>query len=439
MRRAEVDLRAKVLADPWYRRCWPDLRSFMSRSRSLRKEPDALLELQSDMASALATAQESKRRLESDLGQCTGGDSSSLDRPEVAIAVAKRLLHVIKQIGDGIAWRALNYDRPVIRQLAAKPQTGYMELESAVQEFASASRHVEQTGEMVVMNDLTNFLRYGDYTCVGPGRVTIAEYKGGEAAQRSSRAGRQRRRLEEVLGFVNTGVRDTDHGRDILLRQKVKARTHLSTIAKLIREARQKGASYARLSRSLAVDILYFELLAEISHPKRMASFFHDPFHQTREKVTYHSLSPSLFQQFSPNVAPYSIYPFNDEDCSDIMLGTVWLLCYFNYRNLARCLMRRGLTAQLPTGAQQRAYSSLSIAERRRTQDQVAMRVWLPQGTRGVMLNMETTARMFAEFLDEESFADGVEEVLSRDDLFSGHDASVRFRPGFANEAELWD
>jgi hypothetical protein len=409
----------------------------MGRSRELRKQPASLLELQSDMASALVAAEESKRRLESDLAQCTDDNSSSAERLEVAIAVAKRLANVIRQIGDGIAWRALNYDRPVIRQLADKPQTGHMELESAVKEFAAAAGRVEHTGEVVVMNDLTNFLRYGDYTCVRPGRVAIVEYKGGEAARRSSRAGRQRRRLEEVLEFVNTGVRDTDSGREMLLRQRVMARSHLATVAELIREARTKGAAEARLGPSLAIDIFYFELLAEISDPRKMARFSHNPFLQTREAISHHSLE--LFHGFSGNVAPYSIFPFSDEDCSDVMVGAMWLRSHFSYRNLARCLKRRGLSVVLPTDAENRGYLDLSIGQRRRAAERLGIVVSRPRDARSLLFPLDSTARMWAEFLAEDSFADSVEEALSRDDLFEGHDAPIRFRTGFANEAELWD
>ncbi len=433
MRSREVDLRAKVLADPQYRRCWPDVHSFMRRSRELRNRPRELLELQSDMASALTGAQESKRRLEREVAEDRSCDAGPL---AVGIAVSKRLAHITKQIGDGIAWRALAYDRPVIRQLADKPQTGHMELDAAVKEFAAAAQHVEKTREVVVMNDLTNFLRYGDYTCVGPGRVTIAECKGGEAARKSRRAARQRWRLEEVLEFVNTGVRHTDGGPEMLLRQKVMARSHLATVSELITEARRSGAAQARLGPSLAVDVLHFGLLAEIRNPKTVASFFHDPFRETREKVTHDSLSLGLFQEFSANLAPYSIYPFSDEDCADIMTGMVWLVSYFSYRNLARCLKRRGLSVLLPADAQLRAYSKLSIGERRRAAEHLGITVSRRRGMCGLLLPFEATARIYVEFLDEESFADSAEEVLSRDDLFG---QATRLRTGFANEAELWD
>lgn len=430
-------LRGKVLADPWYRKCWPDLHSFMSRSRQLRDRPLELLDLQFEMLSALSGAQKSKATLERELADHVGDESGDVEQLETGVAVARRLAHVIKQIADGIAWRALNYDRPVIRLLVSKPQTGHIDPDAAVQEANAAAAHVERTGDVVVVNDLTNFLRYGDYTCIGAESVTVVECKGGRAARRSGRARRQRHELETVLEFLNRGVR---HGKDkseVLLRQRVSANTHLAAVAELIREARKNGSAHERLSRCLAVDVLDPELLAEIGDDRRMAKLLHNPFHQTREAVRHHSLD--FFGQFSPNLAPYSIYPFSDQDCSDVMTGAVWLISHFSDRNLARCLKRRGFSVLLPTEAEARDYLSLPTGDRRRAQDRVAMRIWRPDDPRGVLVGADITARMFAEFLDEESFADAMEEMFSRHDLLRRDDASVNVSAGFTNEAELWD
>jgi hypothetical protein len=221
----------------------------------------------------------------------------------------------------------------------------------------------------------------------------------------------------------------------MLLRQRVMARSHLPTVAELIREARRKGAAQARLGPSLAIDILYFELLADTSDPRKIG--FHNPFLQTREAISHDSLD--LFDDFSGNMAPYSIFPFSDEDCSDVMVGAMWLRSYFSYRNLARCLKRRGLSVLLPTDAQMRAYLSLSIGQRRRAAERLGIVVSRPRDARSLLFPLDSTARMWAEFLTEGSFADSVEEALSRDDLFEGHDAPIRFRTGFANESDLWD
>jgi hypothetical protein len=431
------DPRSKVLADSWYRRCWTDLGSFMTRSRQLRKRPTELLELQFEMLSALREVQESKATLERELADHVGDESGDVEQLEVSVAVAKRLARVIKEIGDGMAWRALNYDRPVICELASKPQTGHVEVESAVQELNAAAAHVERTGDIVVMNDLTNFLRYGDYTCVGGGSVTLMEWKGGTAARRSRRAKRQRRKVESVVEFLNTGVRYLEDRRQLLLRQSVRANTHLRTVAELIREAKQRGVAHARLSQCLAVDVHYLDLLSEVGDRREMSQLFHNPFRQTREAVSHRSLD--LFDRFSPNRAPYSIYPFGDQGCTDIMTGAVCLTSYFSYRNLAQCLKRRGLSVSLPQHADLGAYLSLSIGDRRRADDRVAIRVWRPEDAQAVLVYLATTLRMFAEFLDEGPFADAVEQLFSRQHLFEQDEGSVMRFPAFANEADLWD
>lgn len=443
MRNDKRDLRGKVFLDPRYRRCWPELSSFMGRSRESRNRPGELLDLQAEMLGALKGAQESKRRLERDLAELAVDGTGDVEELEVGVAVARRLARVVKQIADGIAWRALGYDRAVIRQLAGKPQTGDIHSDAAVRELNAAAAHVERTGEVVVVNDLTNFLRYGDYTCVGGGFVTLVECKGGKGARRSGRAKRQRRQLGRVLEFVNAGVRRGADGVEMLVTQRVPARTHLGAVADLIREAKQKGASHAQLSECLAADAYYVDVVLETTERERMGELFHNPFRETREAVSHDSLD--FFNEFCPNIAPYSVYPFTDEECTDVMTGAVRLVSYFSYRNLAGCLRRRGLVVVLPGEAEVRDYLSLPIGERRREQRGVAMRVGRPGVPWELLIGGDITARMFGEFLDEESFADGVEDILSRvdvldwDDWVARDEGSLKLCAGFVNEAELWD
>ena len=67
------------------------------------------------------------------------------------------------------------------------------------------------------------------------------------------------------------------------------------------------------------------------------------------------------------------------------------------------------------------------------------MRIGRPGHSAQLLTYPDTAGRMFAEFLDEDSFADGVEEVLSREDFLDPEKSPITFFPGFANEADLWD
>lgn len=421
----------KILGDPQYRGYRPDLDSFMARSRQFRHDPAQLLLLQAEMASGLLGAQESKRAIERELAACGDGNASYSEQLRIGVGVTKAVAHVIKQIADGIAWRALSYDRPTIYQLSLKPQTGHLELGSIQQEVDSADAHVENTGETVVINDLTNFLRFGDFTSIGPDSVSIAECKGGRAARRSRRARRQRQQLDSTLDFLNTGVRESETGVEKLFRHSTEPRSHLAAVGELIREAKQKGAAHARLSRCLAVDVFYTELLPDVSSQKEMRKLVHNPFEQSPRATSHSSLD--FFARFSRNLAPYSIYPFSDRDCTDIMTGDVWLWTYFNERNLARCLQRRGLLVTLPSREQAQAYLDMDLGERRRREGDVGILVGRPGDPHCVLAHGALLARPIFEFLDEESFADALEEVLEQRDI------GAILIPAFRNEAVLWD
>lgn len=426
----------KILGDPQYLEHLPRLQSFMARSRQLRHQPRELLDLQVEMAGALLGWQESQTRLEREAADYSGQDPEFLEEHEIAAGVAKRLAYIVRQIADGIAWRALNYHRAALYQLASKPQTGHLSLESTAHELRFAAAHVETSGNPVIINDLTNFLRFGDYTSIGPDGVTVAEVKGGEASAKSRRARRQRRALDSVLDFLNAGIRETREGSHRIHLFRVPPKTHLPTVRQLIREAKHKGDAHARLSDSLAVDVLYSTLLAEITEDEATPRLFRNPFAQSSDASSSHSLE--LFDRFSRNLAPYSIYPFADEDCTDIMTGALWLITHFNHGNLVRCLRRRGLVVALPTPQQLDAFSSMSHGERTRHEDDVAIWVYRANDPRRVHIYPALLGRVIWEFLDEESFADATEEILDQDP------AEVAVLPAYAvaafeKENELWD
>jgi hypothetical protein len=397
------------------------------------------------MASALWGAEQSQGRLEAELAECADRDGEHLEDFDMAIAVARRLAHVIREIADGIAWRTLRYDRAAIYQLALKNPTGHLELESTAQELAYADVHVRSTGDLVIMNDLTNFLRYGDYTAVaGDGTVRIAEVKGGKGSAKSGRATRQRRKLDEVLQFLHSSVRLTDHGAAALFLHKTRPRTHLEAVCQVIRQARVEGSAHARLSDCLAVDAWDTEVLFEQGRTPDLLS----PFVQSRQAYSRHSLT--FFDTFPRNVAPYSVFPFPDQDCTDLMTGALWLHTHFNHGNLVRCLRRRGFSVRLPTNSEIEAYEQLRPGERRRARDEPAIRLWRPPDNKVLTLSGALLSRLLYEYLDEECFVDCAEEVFAlpesaltlfpaAEEMLPLAESGLTLFPAFDSEADLWD
>ena len=349
---------------------------------------------------------------------------------EKGIAHAKRGIRIVKDIADGIAWRALRYDRLAIRQLANKPHTGALILDSIQPELAAALIHAQRTGDVVVVNDLTNFLRFGDFTAVREEGVMVAEVKQGRGSARSGRAKRQSRRLEKTLDFINAGVGIAPGGSPaVLLPTSTSARSHIGQLRQLLRESAKRGFAYARLTDSLAVEVFRPALMADQDPYKTV---FHNPFSQSPRCLVYHSYE--FFDVWSPNLAPVSIFPLAQGDCAAILTGSVWIFSYLNLDNIIRSFRRRGFQAQLPSPSDFEALAELRPGEYAYHELDAPIRVGRKNG---VMLAMSVggLGRIHFEFLDEESLADQIEEVL---DLDLQEEISF-LGVGFANEADLWD
>ncbi len=263
--------------------------------------------------------------------------------------------------------------------------------------------------------------------------VRIAEVKGGKTASESGQATRQGRKLEEMLEFVNTGIRETPEGIQKLMRFKAEPKTYAAAVGQLIQEARKQGNAHGRLSDCLAVDVFYVDLAARKTAKNDISKQFRNPFAQSKYAGSCTSLD--FFQQFTPNLAPYSIYPFADDDCTDIMTGAIWIVAYFNARRFIRCLKRRGLRASLPTEEQVRAFQSLTPGEKRRRELDVPITISRTEFGPILKVSVAQLGRLGYEFLHEESFADSVEEQL---DSFVSQEAALVFT-AFEDEAALWD
>jgi hypothetical protein len=314
----------RVIGHPTYQLACSEYRSFLTRSRAVRDEPQKLLELQGDLAERLLGLEAAQRRQKSiakdkDLGP------AELEEVTLRLAVARRLAHVIREIADGIAWRFFYYDRAGLYQLARKPQVGHLDEASINNEMANAEAHAA-TGALVLLNDLTNFVKFGDITRRTDDGFKFIEVKGGKGSAGSGHTTKQLQKLKEMADFINAGSRQIPTGTERLHRLRTVPRTHLATVEALINEARRTGTANARLSESLAVVVRY------LAHPA-MGSLRRlpddNPFSQSRKWLAGNSLSG--FDYFTPNRAPYTVFPWSDADCADLLAGTIWIVSYLSW------------------------------------------------------------------------------------------------------------
>ena len=418
----------KIIVSPQLRENESHLVSIMRRSRELRDDPVRLFELQAEMANEVVHLQQSERAYRSQTEAADSGTEGWSD-PRLLADICRVLAHVIKVIGDGIAWRALDYDRVVLHELAFAPQSGHLSRDTVIQEATEAAMHLTETGELVVLTGITNFLRYGDFVSVSDEGIGVHEVKAGKGSAKSGRSTRQRGRTRDLIAFLERGERNVGSETYRLVRLRAKPKSHIPTVAKLCRIARSQGMAHGRLSDALAAEVIDVQIMAEQEEPG--SHRFQDPFSQSGDAGLIHSMNH--FGRFSPNVAPYSVFPFEDDDRVGAITGGLWLITYINQGNIVRCLRRRGLRVRVPTDDELRR-GPKNLAPGQIKDHEFDNPIVISNGAATWLIPLGDIGRLAYEFIDEETFADAAEELLGRQAQREAFTYSA-----FEDEASLWD
>jgi hypothetical protein len=389
---SDTELTAQVLASPAYQDRVNLPFELFRRSRDPRLEPGSLLSLQVDLAEILSSWQDKQREFRN------GGD-------RLGIAVARRLSRVLKRIADSIAWRALGYNRLLIELLAEHPKTGFLQ-KSILSELETAGRLVQEEGATVLVNDLTTVLRYGDLTVVRPdGGLEIVEVKTGA---RDGRASRQKRRLDELLDFVNTGTRISKQGTmDHIVTVDIPILTHHATVQDLIIRAGETGYERRALSDCLIAEAIHMQQGPSIPSPS--------PFADNEHVLT--STNLDVLEKATPRLVPYGVFPFDDATCYGLMTGNIYLISYLNFDALVDLFREYGLKLQLPEPSDQEIddYLSASIAEIRTAQKNRSdrhLRFVIKAGSEYLRLRPDAWGVITLEFIHERTLVESLQQLV---------------------------
>lgn len=158
---------------------------------------------------------------------------------------------------------------------------------------------------------------------------------------------------------------------------------------------------------------------------------FHDPFSQNKWAQTYSNTDH--FGVFSPNQAPYSIFPLSPEQRGDLMTGRIQMLTYVNVSDLIRAIRRRDLNARLPTQAEMDALPKNLMPGQVR-EHELSAAIWIGNKTHSMAVSLAHLGRLGCELLDEESLTD-----LLIGHLEAASDVEESGYAAFADEQSLWN
>ncbi|MDD4938412.1 MAG: hypothetical protein PHX34_05425, partial [Candidatus Shapirobacteria bacterium] len=220
----------------------------------------------------------------------------------------KMVRNILKSIADGIAWRYLNFDRARLRKMADHPQVGHLK-KGTIDEMKEALEIVKLHPDChIILNDITNCLRYGDLTVIDKKNRTyyIDEVKGGIA--KDSRKIKQKNDLKKLLDMFNSkkiiiGDKVAD-----LVKTPGQITNFLEVVHQLIKEAKvsKSGILSKRLSPYIWIECIvtdtYFENIKKGEKVERL-----DPPFTNKDYYFIPLDSISTLDQYGPILAPWSV------------------------------------------------------------------------------------------------------------------------------------
>jgi hypothetical protein len=414
MEQSEIELRAKVLAAPAYRQRLELLFELYEYSRGSRDNPARLLLIQEGLGQLLKSYQEKKREFER-------------ENSEVGVAVVKRLMKVLQDITDGIAWRSLRYDRLLVQQLAAKPKTGYLD-DTFIDNVNLAARIIlGGSKSLVLINDLTRVLRHGDLTVIEDKNVKVIENKSGRASKDNRRATRQKHNIKELVGLFNTGVRVQNGQRVLLTRLDIPVHTYLPQVGKLISQAQSDGYAQAQFSDCVAAEAQSTKCRPQKAAPR--------PFTGTEHVASHNNLM--LFDQTATRHAPYTIFPFDAKTCFDLATGDTFLSTYLNIEALQSCFKNAGISLEFPDVESLRSYALSPIVERKRRMGQLRLVARHRESSKYLLFDPDLLSLVEIEFFAEDTFVNAIRHIMEESQLREEEHLIVYM--ALDKEAGLWD
>jgi len=223
------------------------------------------------------------------LGNITSKERSFLNEK---ILITKEWIRVFQTISDGIAWRNLKFNRPILRLFSENMPAGH--LKQVDQDYVSRLKsYLGKIPNFVIVNDLTRCLRVSDLTRIFPsGRILLYEIK---------KSGKRVKDIDFVLTetikhkrffskqelkqwVVQSAIMDKkinipaleggkikDNLKAEIVDSNFKIKTHFRSIKKLIRKADKHGYSQLEVEKGYFIEIFaHDQILKKEDPPKEL-------------------------------------------------------------------------------------------------------------------------------------------------------------------------
>jgi hypothetical protein len=331
------------------------LEDYLYLSRKRHKSRLALAKVQLHLLEDLAVAQktikqfrEHKERLGVSLPDAKGEEreriASDLEDVERGLFFQRHLANCIRLVGDGIAWRSLGYDRAALRLLSERSTKQEIMSDGLRAELAEWSRPLDTGQGLAIYNAVTNCLAFGDVTIVrDDGSVEVVEVKSSNT--KSRRITRQKQGMNRVVELLKAGEGDGHEGARLsVLSVDLETENGLRDLLRLLEEASRRGFAAGPISNFLYAECVDFRSVKEFEKVRADLNAAREKYIKPWEERddVFVPMDSADFLAFTPNCAPFSVFPFPEDICVGLMTGAVRFMSFLNQSEVAREFERRG-------------------------------------------------------------------------------------------------
>lgn len=279
--------------------------------------------------------------------------------------VADRICRQLRCVGDGLAWKALAFERHLIVALGTnRSNPNLYGKEGLGCELRVLQDTWDTDGHFAILHDVTNCLTVGDvttcslmhapwvkaerHTCNAE-RWVIAEVKNVSGVCKTVRRGRQLARMQMVVDAVvnDAPLVGDDRVERFFFKSTKQFKTHLRRLGAALEEAWKTGHSLSQLQRywivsgRAPIQALQSGMPPAERKAKEDKALIQAGLNTVRDRVLFSS-ADSL--RLAPGCAPFSIYPFSPEICAALICDYLAYVSMIGVTALSDAMTAAGFT-----------------------------------------------------------------------------------------------
>lgn len=280
-------------------------------------------------------------------------EKKELEGIEDHIFIHEQLVRISKTICDGIAWRNLDYNQMFLLSAARGFGSGAIDYKSKDFRgmYVLAYNITERLGTTVIINDLTRFLRIGDLTDIKDSVPFIHELKqyGKEVKNlftlrkvkgKISRQAVRLLELQRIALSAEAKIGNQIIGKNVI---DLPLQTHLSKVEKLINRSKKEIVANEQVEPFLTIEVTNF---LELGNQKvRDIEAVKAKSVRTRADIVHSNWDTFYSDErgnFMRMFVPYSVFPFTNENCINLMSGNYLVKSMLDITKLKEFLIQHG-------------------------------------------------------------------------------------------------